>query len=234
MLISLRGGGVDRYSEVWDDLVDDESRRVLLRLTRHLLLWEPMPRSAHEQYFDPDIIKLTEDEVFVDGGFFTGDTAIKFIERTNNRFRHIFGFEPDGGNVGKSSLNGAANVTIVEKGLWSGDDVLNFSAGSNQSGSIGEGGDVTIPVTSIDNYFRDIPFAPTYIKLDVEGAEARVLRGAADTIKTHGPKLAVSVYHKPEDMYELPALIRGLCGDYKFYLRHYSNVHTETVLYAVL
>ncbi|MCL1983378.1 MAG: FkbM family methyltransferase, partial [Clostridiales bacterium] len=74
---------------------------------------------------------------------------------------------------------------------------------------------------------------PTYIKMDIEGAELMALKGAENIIRSHKPKLAISAYHKPEDVYTLPMLIRSYRNDYKFYLRHYTNSLNETVLYAV-
>jgi hypothetical protein len=71
--------------------------------------------------------------------------------------------------------------------------------------------------------------------MDIEGSEIEALKGAADTIRTKKPRLAISVYHKPEDIIEIPAFLKELTPDYKFYLRHDCLVNlTETILYAVL
>ena len=74
---------------------------------------------------------------------------------------------------------------------------------------------------------------PDFIKMDIEGAELAALEGAQNCIREQHPKLIICVYHKPEDIIEIPAYILSLCPDYKLYLRHYSLGHTETVLYAV-
>lgn len=73
----------------------------------------------------------------------------------------------------------------------------------------------------------------TYIKMDIEGAEAAALYGAKDTIARMHPRLAVSIYHKPEDIYELPEIILGYYPHYRLYLRHYSFSYYDTVLYAI-
>lgn len=73
----------------------------------------------------------------------------------------------------------------------------------------------------------------TFIKMDVKGSEVEALRGAEQIIRRQHPKIAVSIYHKPEDILELPALILSLRSDYHFYLRHCSFYDSETVLYAV-
>ena len=59
------------------------------------------------------------------------------------------------------------------------------------------------------------------------------LIGAEETIRKYKPKLAISLYHKPEDIWEIPAYIISLQKGYRLYLRHYSPWHEETVLYAV-
>ncbi len=73
----------------------------------------------------------------------------------------------------------------------------------------------------------------TFIKLDVEGAELRALQGAELSIRRHRPRLAISIYHKPEDVIEIPAYILSLHEDYRLYIRHYQMSACETILYAV-
>ncbi len=68
--------------------------------------------------------------------------------------------------------------------------------------------------------------------MDVEGAELKSLIGAKNTIIKNKPRLAICVYHKPEDICEIPEYILSLVPEYKFYLRHYSSINWETVLYA--
>ena len=69
--------------------------------------------------------------------------------------------------------------------------------------------------------------------MDIEGAEYKALLGAEKTIKKYKPKLAICIYHKPEDVWEIPWLIHQFNPNYKFYLRHYSLTSPETVLYAI-
>lgn len=69
--------------------------------------------------------------------------------------------------------------------------------------------------------------------MDIEGSEMEALKGAENTIGKYKPRLAICVYHKPEDIIEIPLKILELNPEYKLYLRHYSYIHTETVLYAI-
>ena len=73
----------------------------------------------------------------------------------------------------------------------------------------------------------------TFIKMDIEGAELEALKGSSKIIKKYMPKLAISLYHKKDDILEIPLYIKELVPEYKLYIRHYSNAGVETVLYAV-
>jgi len=73
----------------------------------------------------------------------------------------------------------------------------------------------------------------TFIKMDIEGAEYEALEGAKHILKKDKPKLAVCLYHKKDDMWRIPYLIKSLVPEYRLYIRHYSNYEGETVLYAI-
>ncbi len=106
------------------------------------------------------------------------------------------------------------------------------------NGKIIDAGSIIYELTEKAIYFDIDDFAKgrriIYIKMDIEGAEAEALRGAARVIKEQKPKLAISVYHKERDIWEIPALILSYCPEYKFYLRHYSFSWYDTVLYAAV
>ena len=68
--------------------------------------------------------------------------------------------------------------------------------------------------------------------MDIEGAEIPALKGAEMIIRDVKPKLAISIYHRPEDIIEIPELLLQYRSDYQFYLRHYSLHAYDTVLYA--
>jgi hypothetical protein len=71
------------------------------------------------------------------------------------------------------------------------------------------------------------------IKMDIEGAEIDTLLGLAETIKSNKPFLAISTYHKPADLWEIPLLIAEISKSYEFYFRVYGQQTFETVLYCV-
>jgi hypothetical protein len=75
--------------------------------------------------------------------------------------------------------------------------------------------------------------SPTYIKFDIEGVEAKALRGMKRNVAAFHPRLAVSVYHKPADLWEIPLLLNRMFPFYRLFLRHYTDSLLETVCYAI-
>lgn len=73
-----------------------------------------------------------------------------------------------------------------------------------------------------------------FVKMDIEGSELEALKGMSRTICACKPKLAICMYHKPEDMWEIPMYLKKLVPEYRLFVRHYSNSDLETVLYAVV
>ncbi len=188
-----------------------------------------------DQYFPEGIIELSENEVFVDGGAYTGDTLLAFVRKAKHKYSRCYAFEPEPENAAKlnalAGRQGFRDVSIIAKGLWSKGDALRFAAAEGTAGSaISAVGSLSIEVDSIDNAAPDA----TFIKLDVEGAELEALKGAAATIKRNRPKLAVCLYHKSGDLFEIPLFLKSLAPEYRFYLRQHQPVSCELVLYAVI
>lgn len=69
--------------------------------------------------------------------------------------------------------------------------------------------------------------------MDIEGSELNAIKGSNKVIKEQKPKLAISIYHKQKDILDIPNLLLQYNPDYQLYLRHYSFVAYETVLYAL-
>jgi FkbM family methyltransferase len=185
-----------------------------------------------EQYF-PDFLHLNESEIFVDCGAYDGDSVLRFAKYAKENFNKIYAFECDEKNIQKFLNNTKRyedKIKLVKKGAWSKAGDLNFSnAGS--SGSRIEDGGIKILVDSIENVVKDEPVS--FIKMDIEGAELEALRGAENTIRKYKPKLAISVYHKQEDLITIPQYILSIHNDYRLYLRHYGTFVTELILYAI-
>jgi len=228
---------LDGYRWSYDFFTDDTSKKVILERINSYLFKDILDYEQEKPaYFPREMITISETEVFVDGGLYTGDTSEEFIKQTGGKYRSIHGFDIDETNlcVAKKNLSKYENVTVVPKGLWSETAVLNASLQLTAGSNISEVGTVQIPVVSLDEYFsnKSVEELPTFIKMDIEGSERNALLGSAKIIEKVRPKLAICAYHKPEDIYDLPQTILNIRKDYKFALRHYSPYTWETVLYA--
>ena len=191
-----------------------------------------------KQYFDEKILKFEKSEVFIDAGVFDLHTSKEFIKRCENynvENYKIYAFEPDKDSYrrcqGIQNELTNADIQLYNCGLWSEDTTLYFVNNGTSSRITSEKMDNYIDVVSLDSCIKD---NVTFIKMDIEGAELEALRGGTELIKKNKPKLAISIYHKKEDLTEIPLLIKKLVPEYKLYIRHYSNVEAETVLYAVI
>ena len=196
---------------------------------------EVIDELSKRQYFSLKELPHDKDEVFIDVGCFDGTTSIEFT-RWSNSFNKIWCFEPDKKNVLKckkklESLIRDGKAEIIAKGAWSGESSLKFSETMNGASKFSSDGENSVDVTSIDSILAGK--RPTFIKMDIEGAELEALKGARNCITENKPKLAICVYHKLEDIVELPQLILDMNPDYRLYLRHYSLSTGETVLYAI-
>lgn len=86
---------------------------------------------------------------------------------------------------------------------------------------------------SLDDYAQAHLEQVDFIKMDIEGSEMDALAGARDTIRNFKPRLAISGYHKPDDLWEIPRKIRELNPGYELTFGHHSPVQWESVFYAV-
>lgn len=191
---------------------------------------------AWDQYFDlpAELGLVGQNEVFVHGGCFNGDTQKSYINWFGNAYEKIIAFEPNEVQyqVCRDALQKCPNVELVQAGLSDKNGTAKFELDVPGLSYISENGTAEIKVVSLDNYMEDRKV--TFIVLDIEGEEFKALKGAEQIVRTQKPKLAISVYHKPEDIYELPELIKSFRPDYKLYLRHYHLLDmAETVLYAL-
>jgi len=229
---------VEAAASLWADAASEAEYRSQVRW-RFLLDYAALraPRPTVETYFPVDVFRASPDEVFVDCGAFTGDTIEAFIGARGGRFESIVAIEPDAVNCrelrariddwGRSGI-GPIRVEPVAAGSRRGR--LRFETTGTAGSSVGSGVD-TVEVVPLDEILAGDE--ATYIKFDVEGAEHDALLGASATIRAWMPVLAVCLYHKPADLWDLPLLIRSLGPEYRMYLRRYSDERWESVCYAV-
>ncbi len=202
------------------------------------------PRKAMlEQYDYPDsnppIMCMGNDWV-IDGGGGWGDTALRFAYLSAPDGR-VFSFEFAEENLEVFRENIGINpnlserISIVQKALWhvSGNELSYDPAGPGTKAKAASAGHEKVYTVSIDDFAREnhLPRV-SFIKLDIEGSELNALQGAERVLRQYRPKLAVSLYHQIQDFVRIPDYLLKLSLGYRFFLKHCTMHHEETVLLA--
>lgn len=188
----------------------------------------------HNQYFDLQQLKPVDNEVFLDVGSYDGSTSVLFSEWNASKNAKIYAFEPDKDNIAKCNDNlqkCKCWTKLIKAGCWSKTTQLKFKSDGSCASKMDENGNIVVDVVDLDNVVKDERV--TFIKMDIEGAEQEALMGAEKLISTYHPRMAISVYHRNDDIYEIPKMILEMDNSYTFYLRHYTFCDADTVLYAI-
>lgn len=173
----------------------------------------------------------------LDLGACFGDTSLTFAAAAGENGR-VDAFEPmprqveviERNLVRNPSL--AAHVHVHRLAVSDRREELLFDDGG-AAAQASQVGTVEVQTCRLDDWVLETGIIPTFIKMDVEGAESAALRGGAETISRHRPKLAISAYHSLDDLLGLAPLIASIQPDYRFYLDHHTTHAEETVLYAI-
>lgn len=225
---------------LYNKLGDWRSKQVLVSMlynwiTLDMNYIKGMKEANFTDYFDLDLVKCNEDEVFVDLGAWIGDSALNYIN-TYGSYRKIYCYEIGELNMAmaKKNLEGYSNIEFRQKGVGGKNGrmyVQSFNDSSCNKVVEDEVGK-EVEVVSIDD---DISEKVTLIKMDIEGAEQEALLGCKRHIQEESPKLLISVYHNNEDIWKIPRMIYEIKPDYHFYLRSNGNQEgpAEIVLFAI-
>ena len=226
----VRRFGKTLHLEIAQQLADmgiDPAR--IIRVDRDVI-----ERLEQKQYFDLPALYHAKDETFVDAGGYDGATSVRFATWAGE-YRKIFAFEPDESVRPKCEAAlrelSSEKTVVYPFGTWKEKGELHFSKMGPGCSLFSDDGEIRISVTSLDEVCKGEQI--TYIKMDVEGSELETLEGARCIIEEQHPKLAVCLYHKPQDIFEIPAFLQSIAPTYRFYLRHYSLMNHETILYAI-
>lgn len=188
-------------------------------------------------YFPDDLITPQADEVFVDCGAFDGDSVRAFLKYCKGTFAQVIAVEPDPVNckaleawLVSLPVETRSRISIVESALGSKRKTIIFNVTGTVGSSAGEGG-CPIQCAPLDEILNNV--RPTFIKMDIEGAELDVLLGAKKIIESAAPVLAICLYHAQEHLWRIPLLIHSINDRFDFFLRRYADECWETVCYAV-
>lgn len=257
LLVKLKGGKTsvgdiqrsftekqkNKFLEVFELFDDEQSLDILDARLYYLFGYGIYPRlKTLPQYFPKEVLeRISEGATFIDCGAFTGDTVEEFRRQVKDNFNKIYSFEMDAINFEKLKNNPATNddrIKLINMGVSDKKAQVKYSRSGCPSYVCGERDSFNYcaELISVDEMIKDgaINEKISFVKMDIEGAEMDALRGMKEMIVRDKPVLAICVYHKLNDITEIPLYIHSLVPEYKMMLRHHSDASGETVLYAYL
>ena len=178
----------------------------------------------------------------IDAGGYVGDTALLFSSYTDKSI-HVFEVSPSNMDIIRETirLNQLENIVPVSKALGEKSGTATFSLGErNSCNSLVERpgynypNHIEVPVITLDDYVRENNLEVGLIKVDIEGGEQLLLKGAVETIRTQHPILLISIYHSANDFFEIKPMIEKMCDKYTFRIIKPANsaIVIETILLA--
>lgn len=174
-------------------------------------------------YFCDTTLAPDGDVTFIDVGAFEGESIDPIVDFYSERLKKCIVFEPDRRSF-KLLKQHVKDRGIVEKtiifpyALGDAEKVIRFSENGSTS-QLSENGNVELEQKVYDELnIRDI-IGSAMVKMDIEGAEEGALNGMRNFIEKYKPYLAICIYHKEDDIYKLPKLIKTMYPEYRLYIR---------------
>ena len=212
--------------EFYHSLSDFRSKDILIMILENWLSFhfgriQKVKEYNFKSYFDMDLLKVSEEEVFVDLGAWKGDTIDDYMATYGkSRFKKIYSYEilKDNIDLLEKRFSEDKRIIIRPVGVSDQKGIMYLSDnGTTDAQALVEEGKTRVETVTLD---EDIEEKITFLKMDIEGAEKAAIRGAKRHLQEDKPKLAISIYHSNEDLVDIFWLIRQIQPDYKFYLRY--------------
>lgn len=228
---------ISNFRSILSDLASQELYDAILKYRKMGFINDlPIPLPLMNQYLADDLHTPPLELRIVDLGACQGENLDAFL-KSGRKFMGGFLFEPDKLNMQilESNLSDRdiGSLTTVPYGAWNFTGKLKFDSSGNPAAALSDSGSVEVDVVALDEYLPK-DFNANFIKMDIEGAEMQALIGMSELIRKNRPHLAVSAYHKPEDLWAIGNYLNlKYPGVYSYSLRMYGHQTFDTVLYAV-
>lgn len=243
--------GIQHPSVLWEgesavraamDLwADEESRREYAAQLAWTLDLDPFrlptPRPPRDTYFEPSLVTLGSHEVFIDCGAFDGDSIEAFRARCPG-YKALVALEPDPTNrlhfahrFGGEAAMADARISLLPYAASDRRETVAFDVTGTAGSAIATAG-LQVEAAPLDDLVAHL--TPTFIKMDIEGAELKALAGAAAIMRSHKPQLAICLYHDRRHLWEIPLQIAESQHEYRLNLRRYADECWELVCYGAV
>lgn len=191
---------------------------------------------SNDIYRLESLVFFDDKSCILDCGAYDGDTLNDFVTH-NIPFNKYYCYEIDEENV-KKVQNRVQNymdpikekIIIVNNGVGKEEGLQHYYM-NNFSSLLLLQGEEKVRIVTIDTEFKDKKVS--YIKMDIEGSELDALQGAEKVIMRDKPDCAICIYHKADDLWEIPLLLKAYNKNYKIYIRQHLKEYYDTVCYAI-
>lgn len=224
---------INKINKAYDLLEDYDSKKKMI----DILLFRLGINIDYSSFIDKELCYFNDLSLsclpdcisFVDGGAYIGDSYEQLIKL--KPISDAFLFEPDFDNYQKLIENVDGKAQCLPIGLSDKYQIFSFNKSHSAASSISEKGDSHIAAACLDEMFPNHNI--NFIKLDIEGAERRAIYGSKKLINRCKPVMTISLYHYPDDIWEIPLLINTISDSYKMYIKQHSYNSFDSVLYAI-
>lgn len=225
-------------------LADDRSRAEYVSQIEWRLYGDPSVLShpvEGRQYLVTDVALPLRDDVVLDCGAYDGDTLRSWLKDRGDSFARYLALEPDPLTlvrlqrcVAKLPADIAGRVQILPYSVSDSTGPVTFSASGLLSSSLSPGEGVVVESIRLDDLDRQLGgITPTFVKVDIEGAELDALDGGAELLGRSHPLIAIAVYHCQDHLWRVPLAVHELWPEYRCFLRPHNEEGWDLILYAV-
>lgn len=235
---------LERMGTVFDMLEDEHSAQTYYYILKGLFIEKPYHNCFaksycdRNEYFRKEIFNPNKSRNFIDCGAYEGDTFEEYLTFVDQKFENAYLFEMDehSADILETRIQNFGEeikkkTYIFNRGVY--DQEISLAISNTLHDGMAmvdmEGQKKQVFDTldhCVGNRLVD------FIKMDIEGSELAGLRGAKKMIQKNKPNLAICIYHKVGDLWEIPECIKQLVPEYRFYIRHCSHYDQDMILYA--
>lgn len=213
---------VEKLQCTYEMLYDQESHDIMKEYLRCIVQRENYMLEhidSRKKYFygenNEELYSHLDDEVWLNCGANIGDSIFLYF-LNNLKAKAVYAYEGDPEIYAKLK----ANIRYLPEKQQASVKLVNEFINSGSK-------------------FENIEEKITFLNADIEGYELELLMAMRDRIIQDRPVMAICVYHKMEDLVEIPQFISSIVSDYDFVLRKYESTmlhirrNQELVLYMI-